>query len=893
MTPEQFKRASEIFLVARRQSIGDRPAYLEKACVDDALVRREVERMLDFDSDDSMDDAAVQLSATGGAPTPADEVFPPGTRIGEYTVVRTLGEGGMGRVLEVQQAHPRRRVALKLLRQEALSRSMLQRFDHEVRILGEMQHEGIARIHAAGRTDGKPPQPFFTMELIEGSPLTEYAQKHRLSTRDRLKLIATVCDAVQYAHQRGVVHRDLKPANILVTDGGKPKIVDFGIARIADSDMAANTLRTATGQIIGTLPYMSPEQVSGDPGKVDSRTDVYAIGVILYEMLSGSLPHDLTKRSLPDAARVVQESSIPRLGTRDRTLRGDVETIVAKALEKDPERRYASASELAADIRRYLADQPIIARPTSAVYQLRKFASRHRAAAISAIAIGLTLIGATIFSSIYAIRAERARVEAVRVGEEADRARKEAERQADIADAINEFLNKDLLASVAPTGSGRAGRGKDVRMSEVLNEATRRIDAAGQPGGAFADQPEVEAAIRLTLGRTLMRLGDVDAAYPQLVKSYDLRKASLGEANANTMASAIALGGVLFLQNRLDESAEVFQRARRVGTEARGADDSLVLTCEYGYANVLLSKRRSTQALELLNHVLNVQQKTLSPDDLETLGTRQKIALVYKRQGRYADAEPIERDVLARFKSEFGADDPKTLRVEHNLGTTLYYAKKYAEAEAIFRDVLEKRKRVLGADHYETLSTRLNLGSVLVEQGRPAEAEPVYRAGYEATLARYGPKNERLLSFAFGLANALRDLHRYDEAESLYQETTKRGEETDGLEAKATIQVLVGLFDMRMMQGRTREAEEILARPVAALRKSGKLAENTRCVEPLIACRIQLGMHSAALDLARAYASAIDAKFGPASAKAVQIHQQLDKLECAAARSTAAGAAPR
>lgn len=865
MTPEQFKRVSEVFLLARKCTADELAALLDRECGSDCLVREEVERMLRFDSDDSIDSAQIQLGHHPAGNMPEYEPYPPGAQIGEYTVTRTLGEGGMGRVIEVQQAHPRRRVALKLLRQESLSRAMLQRFDHEIRILGEMQHEGIARIHAAGWTDGQPPQPYFTMELIDGEPLTAYATKHRLGTRQRLNLVAIVCDAVQYAHQRGVVHRDLKPANILVSADEKPKVVDFGIARIGDAESAANTLRTATGQIIGTLPYMSPEQVSGDPANVDSRTDVYALGVILYELLSGKLPHDLDKRSIAEAARLVQESGISKLGTIDRALRGDIETIVAKALEKEPDRRYASASELASDIRRYLSNQPIVARPSSAAYQIRKFASRHRSAAMATMAIVLTMIAATAFSASRAVQA--------------DRARRKAERQAEIADAINQFLNNDLLASVAPSATGTAGRGKDVRMSEVLAEASHRIDAACEPGGSFADKPEVEASIRGTLGRTLMKLGDIAAAYPHLARSFELRKECLGEGHVDTMAAAVNLGGNLYIQNQTAEASALFERALEAGRESLGADHRLVLECESSYVNVLLRLQRFDEALALLDHVLKVRRETLGPHDNATCAVLVQLAMTYKQLRRYDEAEPIEREVLAHFQESYGRDDPHTLRVANNLGTTLYYQGQYAEAEKQWRSVYEQRRRVLGLDHYETLTSCMNLASALVEQGRPVEAEPIYRAGYDATVARYGEENPKALDFAFGLANAIRDQRRFDEAEPIYQRTIERRVQSIGYERRDTIQVLIGLFDMRMMQDRPQDAERVLAGPVAALKEADKLADNSRCIEPLIACRLDLGMHEEAIDLARAYAASIRAKEGEDSPSAIRVEKLIQQTE--------------
>lgn len=886
MTPEQFKRVSEIFLLARKCAADKLAALMDRECGSDCVVREEVERMLRFDSDDSIDSAQIRLGGHLARDLPPFDPFPPGAQIGEFTVTRTLGEGGMGRVLEVQQEHPRRRVALKLLRQESLSRTMLQRFDHEIRILGEMQHEGIARIHAAGWTDGQPPQPYFTMELIDGEPLTTYATKHRLGTRQRLNLVASVCDAVQYAHQRGVVHRDLKPANILVGADDKPKVVDFGIARIGDAESATNTLRTATGQIIGTLPYMSPEQVSGNPANVDSRTDVYALGVVLYELLSGRLPHDLKKRSIAESARLVQESGISRLGTIDRALRGDIETIVAKALQKEPDRRYASASELALDIRRYLSNQPIVARPSSAVYQIRKFASRHRAAAVATIAIGVTLVGATIFSATFAVNADRerriaeqARGKEQTAREAANQARIDAERQSDIAAAVIEFLNDDLLASVAPSPSQDEGSGRDVKMSVVLAEAATRIDAACAPGGAFENKPEVESAIRLTLGDTLMRLGDAGAAFPHLRRCYDLRRSTLGDGAEKTLEAVVSLGGALYQQAKLDEAIALYEQSLKHGRLELGPDHSLVLECEIRYANVHWRLRQFEPALALFNHIYEARLATLGPDDPQTDTPLVSIALVYSQQGRNKEAEKIMRPALARYSARLGEDHPATLRVANNLGLISLRLERFEEAADILETVLEHRRRVLGADHYETLSTCINLGSVLIGLNRAAEAESVFQEGFDASLARYGPDHVRTLSLELGLANALREQRRYEDAEPHYLEALRRRESTVGPGDRQTMLVNIGLFEMRMMQDRKREAEKVLSRPVAALQEAGKLANDSGCVELLIACRLDLGMHDEALDLAQAYAASIRANEGEDSPNAIRGGELIQQTE--------------
>jgi len=315
------------------------------------------------------------------------------SRIGNYSIIGRLGEGGMGIVYEARQEHPSRTVALKVIRASRLSSELLRRFGHETEVLGRLQHPGIAQIYEAGTATDETGRslPFFAMELVKGVPLTDFARVHQLPTRARLELLAKVCDAVEHAHQKGVIHRDLKPANILVDQSGQIKILDFGVARAIGSDMQRTTQTTHIGQLVGTLPYMSPEQVAGDPRELDTRSDVYALGVIGFELLAGCLPYALDDRLLHEALRIIKEDEPTRFSSIDKAMRGDVETIVRHALEKEKSRRYQAASALASDIRRYLNDEPISARPASALYQAGKFARRHKGL-VAGLATGLALL---------------------------------------------------------------------------------------------------------------------------------------------------------------------------------------------------------------------------------------------------------------------------------------------------------------------------------------------------------------------------------------------------------------------------------------------------------------------------------------------------------------------
>lgn len=420
---DRFRRVDALFRAATALPVESREAYLVQQCADDPTVLAQVRSLLAADGHEqgALDrPALISVSSVlePGGTGPADSV--PRT-IGRYRILRKIGDGGMGSVFEAEQENPRRRVALKLLRQAAGSRRLMQRFRQESEILGRLRHPGIAQIlEASSGDDGGETCPYFVMELVTGSGLLEHVRAHSHNPRRTLELFCLICDAVQYAHQQGVIHRDLKPANILVveddassTPGGppQPKILDFGVARLTESDLAAVTQHTTAGELVGTVPYMSPEQAAGDPVALDWRSDVYALGVILYELLTGRLPLDVRRVMVHEAVRMIREDEPTPAGSIDRSLRGDLETILSRALEKDKLRRYQSAADLAADIRRHLHEQPITARPASALYRVEKFARRNKAVVAGVAVAFLALAGGAGVAVRYAVVAERARVE--------------------------------------------------------------------------------------------------------------------------------------------------------------------------------------------------------------------------------------------------------------------------------------------------------------------------------------------------------------------------------------------------------------------------------------------------------------------------------------------------
>jgi WD40 repeat protein len=475
MRPDRHKRVQEVFVAVMDLPRERWEEELTARCADDAEVLAEVRSLLGFHdkAEEFLD--AKEIHAQGLATLPLDEVLKAGTRIGEYTIQRLVGAGGMGHVYVAEQDRPRRTVALKVIRRGLAGVSLLRRFEHEAEMLGRLQHPGIAQIHEAGAAvidPSRPAQPFIAMELVSGPSLTAYADLHRCDMRARLELVAKVCDAVHHAHQRGVIHRDLKPANILVTEGGQPKVLDFGVARAADADLRVTTMQTSVGQLIGTLPYMSPEQVIGDPAELDTRSDVYALGVVTYELLTGRLPYELKSRALPEAVRLIRDEPPARMSTINRTLRGDVDTIVNKALAKEKARRYQSAAELGADIRAFLDGRPIAARQDSALYVLQKQMRRHKGAVAAAAVIMVGVLGFAVYA-IFQARTSRLLEKAARDAQssaesalvEAREQRTQAERQ-----LRSSTIERGRLLGL----SGNPGAAEELLWPEYLKDLGER-----------------------------------------------------------------------------------------------------------------------------------------------------------------------------------------------------------------------------------------------------------------------------------------------------------------------------------------------------------------------------------------------------------------------------------
>ena len=487
MTPERHQRVKSLFAAACEMPGAERSAFLARQCAGDDELRREVEALLGFDSDpaDSLKTPVLGASlATVLGARPRRTAVPTELpeRVGPYKVLRLLGVGGMGIVYVAEQERPRRTVALKVLQRGLGSPALRRRFEHEAELLGRLRHPGIAQIYEAGTAgEGAQAQAYIAMELVDGRQLTDHADARRLGTRQRVELMHRVCEAIEHAHQRGIIHRDLKPANILIDESGQPKVLDFGVARALDAEVELTSYRTHVGQLVGTLPYMSPEQVEGDPAEIDTRSDVFALGVILYQLLTGRLPHEPTGRSLPEMARLIKDEAPPRLSTVDKALRGDLEVIVAKALEKDKRRRYQSALDLGEDLRRDLSGEPIVAKADSAMYLLRKQLRRYR----GLVAAGVLLVVGTLAFATYAITQSR---ENLRLARAADDSARQANLQRD--------------AAIEATGAAQSARADAQRELVFSNIQRGRMSvragsitgAEGLLWDAFLENPDDPAA---------------------------------------------------------------------------------------------------------------------------------------------------------------------------------------------------------------------------------------------------------------------------------------------------------------------------------------------------------------------------------------------------------------
>jgi tetratricopeptide (TPR) repeat protein/predicted Ser/Thr protein kinase len=728
--------------------------------------------------------------------------------IGSYRVLAMLGEGGMGTVYQAEQQNPHRIVALKVIKLGVASDQLLRRFEQEAEALGRLQHPGIAQIYEAGTADtGLGPQPYFAMEFIQGRPLMDYATERRLNTRARLDLMARICDAVNHAHQRGIIHRDLKPGNILVDETGQPKILDFGVARVTDSDAHA-TRQTDLGQLIGTLAYMSPEQVLGDPLELDIRSDVYALGVILYELLAGKLPYNTDKKALHEAVQLIREEDPERLSTIHRSYRGDIDIIVGKALEKDKTRRYASAADLAGDIRRHLTDEPIVARAPSASYQLQKFARRHKAVVAGTAAVILVLAAGVVVSTWLAFRATRAERAAV---EQRNRADSEAE----AAKAVNGFLQNDLLAQASSANqSGSSGKpDPEIKVRTALDRAAARI------AGKFDRQPEVEAAIRDTISQTYMDLGSYAEGRKQSERAVELHRRAVGAENPKTLSSMSRLGRSLQLEGKYAESEALLNQTVASMRRVLSPESPELAAAMFNLATVDEVRGKYTEAEALFRQTLDIRRKLFGTENRATLSSINGLANAYAEQGKYTQAEPLYVQVAEISRRVLGPEHPNTLLANSNLGLNYEAEGEFQKAEALFRETLESRRRVLGPEHPETLISMQLLATAYTDLNENAKAEAVFLQSLEIRRRTLGPEHPDTLLSMTNLASIYHSEGKYAQAEALGIQTLEIMRRVLGPEHPDTLWRMNNLANVYTSEGKYAQAEALYKQALEGRRR--------------------------------------------------------------------------
>jgi eukaryotic-like serine/threonine-protein kinase len=712
--------------------------------------------------------------------------------LGKFRLCGVLGAGGMGVVYDAVQDQPHRSIALKVIRAELASPEMLRRFVRESEVLGRLQHAGIAQIYEAGTAESPDgPQPYFAMELVRGVSLTSYGAQSCATDRERLELFAQVCDAVHYAHQRGVIHRDLKPPNILVNADGEAKVLDFGVARITDAD-AQHTRATEVGQIVGTLQYMSPEQVSGDPLDVDTRTDVYSLGVILYELLAGRPPYDLSTIPILAAINIIVRVDPPLLGRRERNLKGDVETIVAKAMEKDKERRYGSAAALAADIRRFLRDEPITARPVSTAYQLRKFTRRHRGL-VGGIAVAvLVLIAGSVVSAVLAVRARAAEASAIRGRQEAQSARvladqrrvdaetqratadtaradalrqralaivnaTQAHREAAKARAVSSFLT-DMLGSADPN----VAQGRALTVKDVADQAVTKLR-----DGRLSNEPDVRSDVHLTLGTTYFAVSEFDSALTQLDSAYSLRVGVSGRVNASAVDIEITAAKAREAKGDLTGAERQFRDALATSRRLNPPHPELTIKALGGLAILAQFGQREAQAETLATEALAVARRSFHAPSDSIAEALESLAEVTDYNGKQKAAEPLWRETLEMRRRLHGERHTTTLNAMYGLGYNMYRRGDYPAAEAMLRPALAGMRTVFGSSDTKTVSALEWLATSIANQGRRDEADPMMREVLATRLRVLGEDHLDVQLVRTSLARSLSARGNYAEAESL------------------------------------------------------------------------------------------------------------------------------
>jgi serine/threonine protein kinase/tetratricopeptide (TPR) repeat protein len=823
----------------------ERSRYLARACAGDHALEQHIEGLLAMHLQ-----LGTFLEAPGrvlGAVAATCLVESPGALVGPYKLLQQIGEGGMGTVYMAEQTRPvQRKVALKLIRAGMDSRQIGARFEAERQALALMDHPNIARVLDAGAApDGRP---YFVMDLVKGVPITAYCDAHRLTPAARLGLFLAVCQAVQHAHQKGIIHRDLKPSNVLVAEyDERPvvKVIDFGVAKATGPKLTDRTMFTEFGQIIGTVEYMSPEQAKLNALDVDTRSDIYALGVLVYELLTGTTPLEQARlRDTPfdEVLRIIREeeptspsqrlstlAELPTVATNrgldakqlDSVLRGELDWIVMKCLEKDRDRRYQTAGELAQDVERYLRDEPVAACPPSRAYRLRKFIRRHRGAVAAVVSIAVLLVAGIIGTTTGLVYAEWSRRDAVDAQQQEEAQRKLAEAREAETRAVLDFVETHVFAATRPTGRG--GLGRDVTVERAVTKALSHVDQG------FKDQPLTEARLRLTLGLSFYHLGKGQLAADQcaaaraiysrlqgpngldtlrsvmlLADCYELlarhkealalreealarRQVILGYDHPDTLRCMMSIANSLRHLGRFEESVKLQRETLELRTARLGLKDPETLRSMNNLASSLYDAGHHQEALALREETLTLRREVLGDKDIDTLLSIMALANSYFRFGRYPDAVKLYDEALQEQERQLTREHPATLSTMNNLANAYGAMGEHKKALALRVETLETRKRVLGVDHEVTLGSMTNLAASLSGLGRHKDAIALLEKTLKLQQDKLGPNDPDTLLTLNNLADSYDEDGRHEDALKSHRDALARRRAKLGMDHPDTL----------------------------------------------------------------------------------------------------------
>lgn len=790
------RRAEELYQRALDLPPAERSEFIRVECRGDPKLERRVRELLRL-----FEDAPPSFLKT---PLGLSTINPDLSEVGPYRLEEVIGEGGMGVVHRARQTQPiQRTVALKIVKLGMDTREVIARFEAERQALAQLEHPNIARVYDAGVTpDGRP---YFVMEYVDGPSITRHCDENRLTPRDRIDLLVQVCRGVQHAHQNGIIHRDLKPNNTLVAtvDGRAiPKIIDFGVAKATQQKLTEATAFTQHGQLVGTPEYMSPEQASGRA--VDTRSDVYSLGVMLYELLAGSLPLDaaeLRRAGFEGMMNLIRDSDPPRPSTRvsslgaaateaatlrrtepqslARALRGELDWIAMRALEKNRERRYASAADLAADLQAHLRDEPVRARPQSTWYSLRKFSRRHRVAMGFAAVVAMALVAV---ASIMTFQAHR-------IARERDR----SDHQAEVAQSVKDFL-VDLFEESDPAES----RGEERTARELLDDGAKRLKEL--------DDSPVKAELLTTIGSVYQRLGLWKESAALHEEALHYWEESRGPGDVNTLLALNQLGHTRVGLGRLAAAESLYTRAIE-GWARRGDDsDPHAFDPSTNLANVYRRRGNYDEAAELYDRLWKEREQLTGIDDPEVQRLKANRAKVYHLQHDQQRAEELYREVVRDLRRIVGEDHPQTVYTINALAMVLRAREAYAEAESLLVIALEAGRRVLGEENPGFWSIYQDLGIVYHSQKKFDRACEIFQETLEFRMTHDGPEHTNTLDALNNSAGCYSAQREYAKAQPLLEQVIELREKISGARHPATQRARFNLATVLISRGDHSEA---------------------------------------------------------------------------------------